>query len=62
MMMLPRFEEKNNIDSVVFKLKKSLYGLRQSLGVLFPGSSTTLTKLGYDHGHAYYTLFIKANE
>jgi len=54
----PSFEEKNTREKVC-KLKKSLYGLKQSPRAWFKRFSDTLHKLGYKQGQADHTLFTR---
>jgi hypothetical protein len=55
----PGFEEK--FGSKVCKLKKSLYGLKQSPRAWFEKFSRSVKKQGYTQGESDHTLFIKYN-
>lgn len=44
------------------KLKKSLYGLKQSPRAWFTRFSTVMKDLGYNQGQANHTLFVKKNK
>jgi len=57
MKLPPGFEEKN-ID-LVYKLNKSLYGLKQSPRAWFTRFRNTMKKLGYTQSQADHTLFVK---
>ena len=46
----------------VCKLKKSLYGLKQSLRAWFGRFSTTMKEFGYKQSNSNHTLFIKHKE
>ena len=52
------FENKNNADKVC-KLRKSLYGLKQSPRVWFDKFTKAIKKYGYSQGQADHTLFTK---
>lgn len=54
----PSFEDKRE-EGKVCKLKKSLYGLKQSPRAWFKKFSVNMTKFGYDQGQADCTLFTK---
>lgn len=57
-MQIPlRIENKDNVNEVC-KLKKSLYGLKQSLRVWFDRLTRVIKKLGYIQGQSDQTLFI----
>ena len=56
--ILPGFED-NDTREKVCRLKKSLYGLKQSLRAWFKRFSDTLHQLGYKQGQANHTLFTK---
>ena len=55
----PGFEQEISSGNVC-KLKKSLYGLKQSSRAWFKKFSMTLNRLGYKQGQADHTLFIKS--
>ena len=46
----------------VCKLKKSLYGLKQSPSAWFGRFSATMKAAGYKQSNSYHTLFIKHKE
>ncbi|KAL5840222.1 hypothetical protein ACOSQ4_012830 [Xanthoceras sorbifolium] len=54
----PGFESPTTTNKIC-KLKKSLYGLKQSPRAWFDRFSKVLTKCGYTQGQADHTLFIK---
>ena len=54
----PRFKEENNPGSIC-KLRKSLYGLKQSPRAWFERFTRVLIKHGYQQGQADHTLFTK---
>ena len=54
----PGFETKATMNKVC-KLKKSLYGLKQSPRAWFDRFNKTVKKYGYSQCQAYHTLFIK---
>ena len=57
MVQPPGFEEKS--PKIVCKLKKSLYGLKQSPRAWFNRFSKVVKGLGYIQGQTDHTLFIK---
>ena len=57
----PGFEERLGSQTVC-KLKKSLYGLRQSPRAWFDRFSTVIKNLGYFQSQADNTLFVKHSE
>ena len=54
----PRFEMEGRVGKVC-RLKKSLYGIKQSPRTWFKRFSTTLNQLEYKQGQSDYTLFTK---
>ena len=61
MRVSPSFEQEVDSGSVC-KLKKSLYGLKQSLRTSFHKFSMTLNRLEYKQGQFDHIVFIKHNE
>lgn len=55
----PRFEEGRSGE--VCRLKKSLYGLKQSLRAWFEKFTQVVRRCGYNQGQANHTLFFKHN-
>lgn len=47
-------------DSRVYKLKKSLYGLKQANRNWYEKLTSALTKFEYKQSHSDYTLFFKS--
>jgi len=60
MEILPRLEDSSSVGKV-FKLKKVLYGLKQSPRAWFERFSRAMQRFGYKHSQADHTLFIKQN-
>jgi len=58
-MRIPLGFETENTKGKVCKLKKSLYGFKQSPRAWFKRFSDTLTKLGYKQEQTYHSLFVK---
>ena len=58
-MIIPLGIENRSNRNLVRKLKKSLYGLKQSPCAWFDRFASTLTSNGYLHCQAYHTLFAK---
>jgi hypothetical protein len=58
MEILPRLEDSSSVGKV-FKLKKVLYGLKQSPRAWFERFSRAMQRFGYKHSQADHTLFIK---
>lgn len=58
MSLPPSFEEKHGKNKVC-KLKKSLYGLKQSLRAWFEHFGKVVRSYGYCQSQAYHTMFYK---
>ena len=56
----PKFEAQ--FDHQVCKVKKSLYGLKQSPRAWFDRFTTIVKSQGYNLGHSDHTLFIKVSK
>lgn len=61
-MSLPPGFEKGNEPNNVCKLRKSLYGLKQSLRAWFECFGKAVKSCGYCQSHADYTMFYKHNK
>jgi Reverse transcriptase (RNA-dependent DNA polymerase) len=54
--------ENEKLKGKVCRLKRSLYGLKQSLRAWFERFSMVMKKLGYQHSNADHTMFIRRKE
>ena len=61
-MKIPPGFQSEKEQGKVCKLKKSLYGLKQSPRAWFTRFSSTLTRLEYTQGQADHTIFVKKGE
>ena len=59
---LPPGVNSNLCKGEVYRLKKSLYGLKQSPREWFGRFSATMKEFGYKQSNSDHTLFIKHNE
>jgi Reverse transcriptase (RNA-dependent DNA polymerase) len=61
-MKIPTGFENEQLKGKVYRLKRSMYGLKQSPRVWFDRFSMVMKKLGYQRSNADHTMFIRRKE
>jgi Reverse transcriptase (RNA-dependent DNA polymerase) len=61
-MEIPHSFGNEQLNGKVYRLKRSLYGLKQSPRTWFDRFSTAMKKLGYQQSNANHTMFIQRKE